>query len=126
MSEPLPTAPAPRPRTRRLLGRRGLFALLLLGLLGLGGWLLGRLRLVEYHLREARIAAECGNNLRAQVQLERCLRLEPQEPRALLLAARVARRVGSFDLAAGWLDRYQDLRGAGEELVLERVLLRAA
>jgi tetratricopeptide (TPR) repeat protein len=95
-------------------------------MIGLGGWLVWRAALAEYHLRAAEGAVERYHNPQAQYHLEHCLNSRPRRPRALLLAARVARRVGSFDLAEQWLDQYQDLRGDDEELVLERVLLRAA
>src|SRR5258707_1042465 len=106
---------------RRLLDRRSLAVLVLLGLLGLSGWLLGPACLAEYHLRAARRAADRYHNLQAQDHLQRCLDIRPRNPRALLLAARVARRVGSFAIAEGWLEQYQELRSADEELVLERV-----
>jgi predicted Zn-dependent protease len=101
-------------------------ALLVLGVLVLVGWQLWQACLIEYHVREASDAVARYHNLRAQYHLQRCLAVSPREPRALLLAARVARRVGAFDVAAGWLDQYQDVRGSDDDLVLERVLLRAA
>src|SRR5947209_5317114 len=98
MSQPSLPAPAPSPGRRRLRGlirrpRRALVALLLLTLLGLGGWQAGRACLFEFRLRSARQAVERGHNLQAQYHLERCLAARPREPRAMLLAARVAWRV---------------------------------
>jgi tetratricopeptide (TPR) repeat protein len=98
----------------------------MLGVLVLGGWLLWRPCLAEYHLAVARRAVARCQNLRAEEHLQRCLQLRPADPRALLLAARVARRVAQFDVAEQALDHYQDLRGADDHLVLERVLLRAS
>jgi tetratricopeptide (TPR) repeat protein len=106
--------------------RRILAILFLLALLGVGSWLVAPPCLAEYHLHAARRAVERYHSLEAQRHLQRCLALRPQFPRALLLAARVARRVGSFDGAEEALEKYQDLSGANEDLVLERVLLRAA
>src|SRR5436309_1536405 len=116
MSEPPLPAPQPPRLGARLLARcaaaarwprrrprRALAALFLLGLLALGGWQLRRVCLAEYHLRAARRAVERGHNLRAQHHLERCLARRPREPEAMLLAARVARRVGAFDAAENWL-----------------------
>jgi tetratricopeptide (TPR) repeat protein len=105
---------------------RVLAVLGLLGLISLGGWLLSQACLAEYHLRAARRAVERGHNLQAQYHLLCCLAVRPRQAEAVLLAARVARRVGSFDTAGQMLDRYQELAGNDEELVLERVLLRAA
>ncbi len=106
--------------------RRVLLVLFLLALTGVGGWLLTSPCLAEYHLYCARRAVQRYHNLTAEYHLRRCLALRPDQPRALLLAARVARRIGSFDGAEEALEKYQDLSGANEELVLERVLLRAA
>jgi tetratricopeptide (TPR) repeat protein len=106
--------------------RRILATVFLLALLAAGGWLVASPCLAEYHLHAARRAVERYHDLQAQYHLERCLVLRPGQPRALLLAARVARRVGSFDLAEESLEQYQDIRGSDGELVLERVLLRAA
>jgi cellulose synthase operon protein C len=105
--------------------RRLLTVLLLVGLLGLGAWLLGPIVVAEYHLRAANTAVERYHNLEAQYHLKLCAR-RGRTPRALLLAARVARRVGSFDVAEQCLEQYQDQLGSDDDLLLERVLLRAA
>jgi tetratricopeptide (TPR) repeat protein len=138
MNEPPPTSSPPlcpggrlpggcAAGRRPLLGhfRRTLAVLFLLALIGLGGWMLWQGSLAEYHLRAGRRAVARYHNLQAQYHLQGCLRLRPREPQALLLAARVARRVGSFDLAEQFLGKYQDLAD-DDDLVLERVLLRAA
>ncbi len=108
------------------LRRRAFVVLCVLGLLGVVSWLLWKPCLAEYHLRAARSAVERSHNLGAQYHLQRCLTLSPRQPGAVLLAARVAWRVGSFDVADECLEQYQDAHGADDELVLERVLLRAA
>jgi predicted Zn-dependent protease len=97
-------------------------------LLLLGCWLLRPVILAEYHLRAANTAVDRYHNLEAQRHLQSYSRLRGQDasPRSLLLAARVAWRSGAFDAAERCLEQYQDLRGADELLLLERVLLRAA
>ncbi len=125
-----PATPAARPARRlvpRLASRprRALAVLALLALIALAAWPLGQAGLAAYHLRAGRRAVALYHNPQAQDHLQACLRLRPREPEALLLAARVARRVGSFELAGQCLDRCQDV-GDAEALVLERVLLRAA
>jgi predicted Zn-dependent protease len=99
--------------------------LFLLALIGGAGWHIVRTCLAEYHLNAAARAVERYHNYQAQDHLQACLAIRPREPRAFLLAARVAWRVGSFDVAEGWLERCEEQHNS-EELVLERVLLRAA
>lgn len=106
--------------------RRILAILFLLALLAVGSWLVAPPCLAEYHLYAAQRAVERYHSLEAQHHLQQCLELRPEFPRALLMAARVARRVGSFDRAEEALEKYRDLNGSNDELVLERVLLRAA
>jgi tetratricopeptide (TPR) repeat protein len=110
----------------RVSRRRILVILFLLALLAAGGWLVAPSCLAEYYLYAARRSVEQYHNLEAQYHLQRCLALRPRLPRALLLVARVARRAGSFEGAEEALEQYQDLHGTDQELVLERVLLRAA
>src|SRR5205823_821197 len=61
----------------------------------------------------------------ARTHLDESLRAWPRDPDALLLAARAARRTGSFDLAEHFLGRAEQAGAAEEGLTLERVLLRA-
>lgn len=67
-----------------------------------------------------------GHNAAAQAHLDRALALFPNDPVVLLLSARVARRSGATDEAAGFLDQLERQSPPGDDLVLERLLLRAA
>lgn len=78
------------------------------------------------HLRAARAAVERSHNREAREHLEAYLTVWPHDPDALLLAARTARRVGTFDDATRYLDQYEAVRGKDDDgLILERVLLQA-
>ncbi len=136
---PLPPAtPAPAPRRRgamRLLVApflflrrhlwRALSAMALLALCGGATGLLGLFVWTEHHLRAARRAIERGHNGVAIRHLHACRWARPDHPEVLLLCARVARRSGAWTEAEAFLDRYWQLRGDDEPLVLERLLLRA-
>lgn len=131
VTDPEPASPT-RPRWRdwlvapmrhpgRMLAGVGV-AVLLGGVLAFaGGW-----AWVEWNLRQARRAVAAGHNLEAVHYLERCRSLDRDHPKVLLLSARVARRTGSMDLAQDQLDRYWAKRGDDDDLVLERLLLRAS
>lgn len=131
---PPPTAQRPS-RTRRLLAlllvparhpRRVLAVLLLLLLLGGAGFLIGRHFWGLHHLRLAQKEASRHHYAAAQEQLQPCLSLWPEDPESLLLAARCARRLASYEDAERFLDLYQDVRGdADDDLIVERILLRA-
>jgi tetratricopeptide (TPR) repeat protein len=114
----LPRAAARHPW--RFLGATAL--LLLIGLLTL--WIGGSLW-ADYQLRAARRESEKYHDQGAYKHLVRCLRVRPNDPDALFLLARAARRIGALEEADRALDRYQQRRGADESLVLERMLLRA-
>jgi tetratricopeptide (TPR) repeat protein len=105
--------------------RRRLAILLLLAVTGLALVPAG----AALWFRRAYRAAEQANHKRefvtARRQIDRCLRVWPRDPDALLLAARIARRDGDFDLAQRHLDAYTALFGSGKALTLERLLLRA-
>jgi tetratricopeptide (TPR) repeat protein len=115
---------APLRLVRRHPGR-ALAVVFLLGLIACGLTLAGTQFWAAYHLRAARAAlaryhtAEAGEHLRA------CMRVWPNDPEVLFLAARAARRSGLFDDADGLLARCQELRGRDDGLVLERALLSA-
>jgi tetratricopeptide (TPR) repeat protein len=79
----------------------------------------------EAQLRAARAAVERYHYEEAQRLLAGYLKLRPDDPNALLLAARTARALNGFDKAKEFLDRYQRVRGENDDLKLERMLLRA-
>ncbi len=102
---------------------RSLAVLALLALIGLGLALAGRQVSAVYHFRAARTACERYHNPEAAAHLRACLTAWPNDPDVLLLAARVARRGGSFGEADDLLEQYQRVRGRDDNLILERVLL---
>jgi tetratricopeptide (TPR) repeat protein len=79
----------------------------------------------RYHLAAARRAVERGHNAVAARHLHAGRLLLAEHPDGLLLAARVARRSGAWTEAERLLDRYWQKRGDDDDLVLERLLLRA-
>ena len=109
-----------RCRPGRALAALALLALIAvgLGLAGLQGW-------AAYHLRAARQAVARYHTAEAGEHLQACLRVWPNDPAALLLAARAARRAGLYDDAEEFLNRYQERHGRDDTLTLERALLTA-
>jgi predicted Zn-dependent protease len=79
---------------------------------------------LAYHYRAARRALDRYHYARAGKHLLPLLRLRPDSPDVMMLAARTARGVGEMDRAEEFLDRYERLRGADDDLVFERLLLR--
>jgi Flp pilus assembly protein TadD len=65
------------------------------------------------------------HNPQAIRHLHVCLRIWPNDPEVLLLAARAARRAGNHDEAEQLLKKYQDLRGLDETGGFEQLLLFA-
>jgi tetratricopeptide (TPR) repeat protein len=104
---------------------RALALLTLLALAGLAAAVAGRFLWFDHHLRAARRAVELGHNAVAADHLLACRRVRPDHPEMLLLSARVARRSGAWDDAEELLERCGQQRGDDEDLVLERLLLRA-
>jgi tetratricopeptide (TPR) repeat protein len=100
------------------------FALLALIILGIATF--GLFFWSDYHLRAARRAVEFGHDAIAIRHLQAYRRVRPSYPDALLLAARVARRQHVWNEAESLLDAYWQQRGDDEDLVLERLCLRAA
>jgi predicted Zn-dependent protease len=79
-----------------------------------------------HHLRAAEIESERGHNAAAGRHLQASRAIHPDNPKALLLSARVARRSGAWDEAETTLDRFAQLYGDDDErLVFERLLFRA-
>jgi tetratricopeptide (TPR) repeat protein len=65
------------------------------------------------------------HSLAAFSHLDITLDVWPRDADSLLLAARLARRLGKYADAGQFLARYQEVRGDDEDLTLEQVLLRA-
>jgi tetratricopeptide (TPR) repeat protein len=80
----------------------------------------------NYHLRAARTAVERYHDTEAMEHLAIYLRARQGDAEGLLLSARVARRLEAFEQAEQFLDAYRTLHGEDDNLILERVLLRAA
>jgi tetratricopeptide (TPR) repeat protein len=78
-----------------------------------------------YHFRAGRSAVERYHHLDAMQHLAACLRIWPNDPDALVLAARTARRMDALDQAEAFLQRAQGMK-RNYDPVLERLLLRAA
>jgi tetratricopeptide (TPR) repeat protein len=104
---------------------RLLVCLLLLTLFGFGLWLGGSQVWAWYHFRAGRSAVERYHHLDAMQHLAACLRIWPNDPDALVLAARTARRLDALDQAEAFLQRAQGMK-RNYDPVLERLLLRAA
>lgn len=78
------------------------------------------------HLRAGRTELGRYHNGEAIAHLEAARKVWPRDPELLLLAARAARRAGAYDAANHFLDLYQEQRKEDEDLILERICLRAA
>src|SRR6266540_3993386 len=103
-----------------------LFALgLVLGLIGLGGWLITIHFLADYHLRQAQRAFDHQHYPEALEHLTKANRLRPRSAAIHMRLARVARLLGDFPKADEHLRRYKDLQGQTEEEQLEHLMLRA-
>jgi len=111
-------------RVRRNPGRT-LAALLLIALIAFGLSVAGIQLWAGYHFRAARKALDRYHTLEAGEHLQNCLRVWPNDPDVLFLAARAARRAGRYDDAEEFLNRCQERRGRDDEISLERALLTA-
>ena len=107
---------------RRRPVRAAALALLLAVLAAAGGTYLW----FHHHLRDAATAVDRGHNAVAARHLAACRRVWPDHPTVLLLAARVARRGGSWVEADAFLDRYSGQYGDDDPLAFERLQMRAA
>ncbi len=119
------TTPAPRRTAALARPLRGLAVVALLALIALGLGLVGMQLWAAYHYRAARAALDRYHAVEAGDHLDACLRVWPNDPDVLFLAARAARRAGLYDPAEDFLNRCQERRGHDDELVLERALLTA-
>jgi tetratricopeptide (TPR) repeat protein len=104
---------------------RSLAALALLALIGVGFGLAGWFAWAEHHRRAARRAVEAGHNAAAIRHLKACRRVWPDDREVLILCTRVAWRSRAWPEAEALLDRYWQLYGDDEALVLERLLFQA-
>src|SRR5579875_658625 len=104
---------------------RSLSIAVLLLLIGTGSSLAGMWLWASYHLRAGRIALQRYHVQEAVQHLQTVLSVWPQDPEALFLAARAARRAGNYDTADHFLDLYQEIRKEDPQLNLERICLRA-
>jgi tetratricopeptide (TPR) repeat protein len=78
-----------------------------------------------YHLRAARADLQRYHNPEAIRHLQACLHAWPDDPEALLLAARAARRAGAYADADRLLQKYQQARGLDDPGSFEQLLLSA-
>jgi tetratricopeptide (TPR) repeat protein len=76
-----------------------------------------------YHYRAARAELQLSHNPQAIRHLLVCMRVWPEDPGTLLLAARAARCAGSFDQAEQLLKKYQKARGLDDAGSFEELLL---
>jgi tetratricopeptide (TPR) repeat protein len=79
----------------------------------------------DRHLHLARVELEKGHNTVAIRHLQLCQWLRPENREVLLLASRIARRMGSLDDSELLLNSYWQRYGDEEQLVSERVFHRA-
>jgi tetratricopeptide (TPR) repeat protein len=112
-------------RLGKLLRPRRLAIIGLLALVGGGVVLIAAHVWAAFHLSAARSEADRYHNATAYLHLQKCLSVMPRNPEALLLAARVTRRVGALELTEQYLARYEQVRGSDDDdLLLEQMLLR--
>src|SRR5262245_2192597 len=116
------TLPKKEPPSRRLARRAS--AVLLAGLIGLGGWIgYGQLH-ADALLREAKQAAQRREHLQALAQFDLYLAERPNDAEASFLAARAARRGNDLRRARELLDRAEQLGWVANAIAVERSLLR--
>jgi predicted Zn-dependent protease len=113
---------------RRCLRRRWklLVMVVLLSLIGLGGTLASFYVRAYFHLRSARSDLERHHNAEALAHLQTYLHTWPNDPTALLLAARASWRLQEFEESERYLMQYRQAAGASEDYVRESFLLMAA
>jgi tetratricopeptide (TPR) repeat protein len=109
-----------RRRRRRLLG-----VLVLLPLIGLGGYLAGTNLWAWHNYNAAQKALEIGDYREAEKALESCLTFWPGNGQVHFWMARTARCLGEYDRARRHLRRCEELHWSPEGIDLELTLLRA-
>jgi tetratricopeptide (TPR) repeat protein len=102
-----------------------LLIVVLLPVIGLGGYVGGRAVWAEHLLRAAAHESEKGDFAAAEAYLRRCVELRPAGVATHFALARAARRAGDYRQAEQSLDTCQRLQGQSDALTLERGLLRA-
>lgn len=103
----------------------GFLVLALLAVVGLVGYAVYGHLWAEYHYREAERALERRDFEQALSHLALCLEVRPRSGQAHFLAARAARRAGSYDEAVRHLAECKKLGWVPEAIALERALLEA-
>jgi predicted Zn-dependent protease len=104
---------------------RSLVWVLVLGLLGLGGYCTARFLRLQYHRAAAERAADHYDFEEATRHLAICLQLQPRNASLHFQMARNTRRANHLQLAEEHLRRCQQLEGRNPENALETLLLRA-
>ncbi len=102
-----------------------LFALGLWLLVGVGLAVGGVYLWADRQLRAARKALESDDLEAAQSYLDQCLGVRPNDPEALFLAARTARRLGAEEDAERYLKALEGQEEGSDRVKLERGLLKA-
>src|SRR5438105_4972680 len=97
----------------------------LLGLITVGVGLASLSVWAWHHFHAAQDCLQRYHDREAREHLQAYLSVRPRDGQALLLSARVARRLGAFDEADQFLDRYLAIHGQDDDLLVERVLVRA-
>jgi tetratricopeptide (TPR) repeat protein len=105
--------------------RRLIRVALALLVLGAGVWFLSWRVFGWHHLSEAKRALQRDHFREALDHLQASLRIWPDDPQVLFLAARAARRVGNLELADQMLKLCEGSPTVAEDAPLERALLRA-
>jgi tetratricopeptide (TPR) repeat protein len=111
--------------TRHRPGRAALGVLFLVGCTAVGLWLGGRQVWAEYHFRAGRTALERRAYDEADAHFGQALGVRPADGRVHFLRARLARQAGNYPEAERRLERCRKLGFAGEDVILESLLVPA-
>src|SRR5262249_23362006 len=97
----------------------------LLALFGFGAWMGARQIWAWHEFRAGRTALERYHPLEASKHFDACLKVWPNDPDALVLAARAARRLDAYEKAEELLNRAHGMK-RNYDPTTERLMLRAA